>query len=345
MTNSLDLSSLFNVYSMRERGLNGAGKGLTSEFRNRVRLFCKDMVHPYDHYSSAGHKITDFWATLRDKLLYRLGRAHLVDEHRPTVITEVEAFLTECSDEHFLDFIEMFFKSEVLPRYFSDSELKTAVSNINKFFALDDLPYFLTEFSISKSRTLKPKFDRLVSLLVRLDRRLKSPRLMSSHTQSKSLPIRNPTIEAYPQIIRRDNEILQQTAIQPTLELLSISAFKTANQEFLSALKDYREEKYADCVGKCGSSFESVMKVICDLKGWSYKQTDTSETLLNTIIHKTGMESFFYQPIMLVATMRNRLSSAHGAGAQERTVREHVAQYAINSTASAILLLVEVTNP
>ena len=87
------------------------------------------------------------------------------------------------------------------------------------------------------------------------------------------------------------------------------------------------------------------MKIICDRKKWPYKQTDTAETLLNIIFGKTGMESFFNQPIMLVATMRNRLSSAHGAGTQQRNVPEHRAQFAVNATASAILLLVHETNP
>ena len=87
------------------------------------------------------------------------------------------------------------------------------------------------------------------------------------------------------------------------------------------------------------------MKVICDRKKWPYKQTNTAETLLNIIFGKTGMESFFNQPIMLVATMRNRLSSAHGAGTEPRNVAKHLAQYTINATASAILLLVEETNP
>ena len=62
------------------------------------------------------------------------------------------------------------------------------------------------------------------------------------------------------------------------------------------------------------------MKIICDRKEWPYKQTDTAETLLNIVFGKTGLESFFNQPIMLVATMRNRLSSAHGAGALQRNV-------------------------
>ena len=62
-------------------------------------------------------------------------------------------------------------------------------------------------------------------------------------------------------------------------------------------------------------------------------------------MEKTRLESFFKQPMMLIATIRNRLSSVHGAGTEPRDVPKHVAQYTINATASAILLLVEETNP
>ena len=49
------------------------------------------------------------------------------------------------------------------------------------------------------------------------------------------------------------------------------------------------------------------MKIICDLKKWPY-QTDTAEPLLNIILGKTGMESFFNQPIM----RNHEEPSAHG---------------------------------
>jgi hypothetical protein len=47
------------------------------------------------------------------------------------------------------------------------------------------------------------------------------------------------------------------------------------------------------------------------------------------------------QPLSIVATLRNRLSKSHGAGIQQRDIPPHIAKYAINATAAAILLLVE----
>ena len=162
-------------------------------------------------------------------------------------------------------------------------------------------------------------------------------------TTSYSTP-QSKTVESYPQVIRRDSDILHETAIEPTLTLLSRPTFSSANEEFLDALKDFRDGDYRDCVVKCGSSLESVMKVICERKGWPYQQTDVAAKLLNEILPRTTLDTFFEQPIMLIATVRNRLGKAHGAGTQQKTVPRHVASYVINATASAILLLVEEVN-
>ena len=338
MTNRIDLSLIFDVYSRREQPSNAYVKALTQEFKNRVWLFCQEMVHPYDHHSRAGYKIADYWLTLRDKLRYQHGLEYLAVRDQYNPVTEVEKFLSGCSDEHYLDFIEMFFQSEKLPMHFCNGELKDAVNNINKFFDLDELPYALTEFSVPESRTLRPRIDRLLSRLRPRPKR-SGPQIVSSHTQPPSLPIRIPRIEAYPLVIRRESEVIHQTAIKPTLDLLASSIFKEANREFLNALVHYRQGDYQDCLTKCGSAFESVMKIICEQKHWPTGRD--AGKLLNAVLSKTALPSFLKHPLMLVAIIRNELGSAHGAGAEPRDVTPHLAQFTINMTASAILLLVE----
>ena len=39
--------------------------------------------------------------------------------------------------------------------------------------------------------------------------------------------------------------------------------FEAANVEFRDALDEYRKGHYGDCLTKCCSSFESVMKSLC----------------------------------------------------------------------------------
>ena len=88
------------------------------------------------------------------------------------------------------------------------------------------------------------------------------------------------------------------------------------------------------------SAFESVMKVLCLEKAWPGGSNDTAATLLKTVVSRTNLDSFFERPLMLIATLRNRLSKAHGAGHQIRRVERHVVQYAMTSTAAAIVLLI-----
>ena len=253
--------------------------------------------------------LTEFWSGIREQLLYIHGRQTLSSPRRANPNTDVFDFLASCSDEHFLDFIELVFQSESIwseldPKTDNPVDVHALHGNVNAFLEVDDLPYYLTGFTVADGK-----------------------------------------IAAYPQVIRRDSEVLHESAIEPTLTLLSGPIFASANEEFLDALKDFRDGDYRDCVLKCGSSLESVMKLICDRRGWPYQQTDTAGPLLKHILPQTMLDSYFEHPIMLIATIRNRLSTAHGAGTQLKTVPKHVANYVINATASAILLLVDETNP
>ena len=81
------------------------------------------------------------------------------------------------------------------------------------------------------------------------------------------------------------------------------------------------------------------MKVICGQKGFGYSQGDTTSKLIRTIMEKTALESFWEQPLMTVGTLRNKLSTSHGAGELQKVVPEHVAKYTMNMTASAIIFL------
>jgi hypothetical protein len=133
--------------------------------------------------------------------------------------------------------------------------------------------------------------------------------------------------------------LLHGTAIEPALVLLRKPDLLNANEEFMLALQDYRKGDYKDSVSKCCSALESVMKVICKRRGFTYTEKQTAAPLLNTIVSNSNLDSFWEQPLILIATIRNRLSFTHGAGNENKDVPEHVAKYSINSTASAILLL------
>ena len=316
----MDFSQIFNVYSRRRNGSNKVIKPLTLGFRNRILFLCTETFSEFTGLSSPP-SMSYFWTDIHKKLRFLHARPVLTDMQPISIEDDAIEFILQCSDEHFLDFVEMIFKSKQPWVHNSGINLRKLVEDVNTFLEVDNLPYFLTGF-VFPSR----------------------PPGSNSRTIYTSLP-ENPPVDVYPKIICREDEVLHQQAIEPTLTLLAEPHFASANEEFLEAHRHYRKGEYRDCVLKCGNSFESVMKIICDRKGWPYSPADTAGPLLKGIIRQTDLESFYEQPLILIATIRNKLSSAHGAGPQQKIVSKHVANYVINATASAILLLVDETNP
>lgn len=247
---------------------------------------------------------SDFWNEIHTKFTYLLGKYQLTELSTGSPGEDAVEFLHRCSDENFLDFIEYIFTTQA---YFHASSRGELVKEINEFLLLDDLPYALTDFV---------------------------------YTEGHDGQYQTMTLTSLPQVVKKESEVVFQTAIEPALNLLRDSRFTTPNKEFLKALEDYRKADYGDCLIKCGSAFESVLKIVCDYNNWPFKQTDTASPLLKTVISNTNLESFFEQPLILIATLRNKLSNAHGAETGSRNVSKGKAEYTINATASAILLVV-----
>ena len=256
----------------------------------------------------------DIWENVHAKLLYLHGRPTLSKppSRRLSPIEDTITFLEGCSSEHFFDFLELISQSGV-------GDADGFVDSINEFFDIDALPYFLTKSVYSPVRWI--------------------PFGESGHGYNGR------ELESYSQVISRERAILHDSVIEPTLTLLTNLAFTFANQELLGALADYRKAEYRDCVVKCCSSLESAMKIICDRKGWSYAGNADATALLTNILQRTNLAPFYKSHIQLIPIIRNELSSAHGAGTQPRVIPKHVAHFVINSTASAMLFLVEETNP
>ncbi len=323
----MDLSQIFGVFSRRRKGSKKAVGLLTPEFRYRIFILCEETFHVDKDYSHASlHEM--FWLEIYKKLRFLHGYNIGADERPISPYEDSFTFLSNCSDEHFLDFVEFIFQTTLLWQSRGRTAAAELVDDVNLAFEADDLPFFLTGF-------VTPAPPKNVGR--------GSGRALRGMKPTRTAHL--PKIVAYPQIISKEDRVLHQQAIEPTLSLLTEPHLALANEEFLDALKDYRKGDYRDCVVKCGSSFESVMKIICDRKKWPYNQTDTAGPLLKTILPRTTLASFFEQPIMLIATIRNRYSTAHGAGTRQKTVSKHVANYVVNATATAILLLVDETNP
>jgi hypothetical protein len=226
------------------------------------------------------------------------------------VIEDAIQFVMSCEPEHFLDFLEDIFKVE---SYFHVALPKTqVVDELNQLIRVSKLPFLITPFAEEEVAT---EFHGVAATGIR--------------------------IAHHPQVILKTTEVVHASAVAPALEFLRRPAYTTANAEYLAALEDFRAMRFGDAVVKSNSAFESVMKIICKNKGWP--ATSGSSALLKTILPRTTLEPFFEQVLLLVATIRNKLSPAHGGGADPRVTPPHIAEFVLNSTASCILLLVKET--
>ena len=313
----MKFNQIFDVFSRRNKKIEPYIKNAPITFRTKVLLYCQDLFSNNKSSWGRGNYAGEFWNEIHQVFLYRHGKFRLSDGNPQTRKEDVLSYLSTCKDDEFFDFIEYIFKVKCL--FHIPIEENIIVTEINELFISENIGFELTE--ISKEEVIEqvnayPFFGKKQRVI---------------------------NIIAYPQVIKKEDQVIHNTTILPTLNLLNEPEYKIANQEYLDALEDYRKGDYGDCLTKCNSAFESVMKIICNNRNWQYSQKDPASILLTKIVNKTGVETFFEAPLIIIATLRNKLSKSHGAGIIPKKVSKNYAQFALNSTATAILFLVNET--
>lgn len=312
----MKLNDIFEVFSRRGRSVEPTPFNIPESTRNRIFLWCADVFSNRRAWSGGNDITGEFWDEIHRTLQMRHGKPQLSNT-RSAMSSRAEdavSFLSACSSSKFLDFLEYIFRVDC---YFHvglpDDQV---VSELNEILRVDNLPFFITDFvreTVREVTNTHPFGDREMDVI---------------------------KTRAYPTVISRENDAIHSNITEPVLKLLQNPAFSNANSEYLEAHDDFRKGDFSDSLTKCCSAFESVLKVVCHEKGWKYEQSDTASTLIKVIIEHTSLENYFEPVLTIVATLRNRLSKAHGAGTQSRHVPRHVAAYALNSTAAAILMIV-----
>ncbi len=146
----------------------------------------------------------------------------------------------------------------------------------------------------------------------------------------------------YPRAVKLDHLHQHEATVRPCLHILSDLRFQTANAEMLKAHDDYRHGRYDDAITSCGAAFESTLKTICSLKGWTFDADRDACSQLVSICRANGLFPGYYAPIFeATGTIRNKLSDAHGRGPtpQYTVGKEHV-QHVLQMTSAHIILLV-----
>lgn len=152
------------------------------------------------------------------------------------------------------------------------------------------------------------------------------------------------------EIIRIDNKIIHHSVIKPALKLLYDENFSGAEEEIRKAFEYKRKSDNKNAILEAGKAFESTMKTICDLKGYTYdKAKDTAQKLINILesnhfypaymsTHLTNLRTTLETGLPVV---RNK-NAGHGQGSLVVNIPDEFAEYALNLAATNIVLLVNI---
>ncbi|WP_372057187.1 hypothetical protein P7L74_15890 [Tistrella mobilis] len=152
-------------------------------------------------------------------------------------------------------------------------------------------------------------------------------------------------------IIRIDSQFMHSEIVKPTLLVLNNKEFEGANEEFLRAHEHYRHGRYKECLVAALNSFESTMKTICSLRGWETQPKNTAKNLISICLDngllapysETQLSSLRALLESGIPTIRNK-NGGHGQGTSPVAVPGYLARYALNLTATTILMMVQANN-
>ena len=150
-------------------------------------------------------------------------------------------------------------------------------------------------------------------------------------------------------IISIGDELIHREVVKPALRILNQPQFAGAREEFLKAHEQYRKGETKDSLSNCLKAFESVMKAICDMRGWQYDKDRSTAKALIKICFDNGLipkfwESYYSSLRSLlesgVPTARNK-RGGHGQGTTPTSVPDYLATYILHLTATTIVFLAE----
>lgn len=149
------------------------------------------------------------------------------------------------------------------------------------------------------------------------------------------------------EIVKIDSQFIHSEVVKPALMILQgEKAYAGARDEFLSAHTHYRNQRYKEALVDCLKSFESMMKAICEKRGWQFGKNDTAKKLINICLTNDLIPSYMQEQFSQfrallesgVPTVRNK-EGGHGQGAEIKNVPENMVSYTLHLTATNIVFL------
>ncbi|MGB3469853.1 MAG: hypothetical protein WBA51_03405 [Erythrobacter sp.] len=281
---------------------------VSQALRVQTQQILSDAIGRY--YSARGYDIgrppdenNHGWNEIVKILRRELGVHHL-RSHRDNPKDELIGFLTDCSATEFVDAVEVCCRYiDIILRKLPDYRLKSMSILADPGSSIDELNY----------RIRKAAFGYQYE---------------------------------GGQFVRVDDEFAHREIVKPTILFLQNPAFGGAREEFLEAHRAYRDGKFAQSIIDAAKAFESALKCACQINGWDYPKGARATDLLKTV-RKNGLfppylDNSFDQLVATLASglpqLRNN-QGAHGQGPLPAPISRSMAEYALNLSASKILLI------
>ena len=152
------------------------------------------------------------------------------------------------------------------------------------------------------------------------------------------------------QVIRVDSKHIYQESIQKVLLLLNDIQFENVDDEYRKAYEELKNGNYEGVLVEANKAFESTMKIICELKEYGLPKNHNASALIAHLKKNNFIENFqtdkfngLAKTLESVSMMRNN-QAGHGQGIKKRELSSIFAEYALQVTASNILLLIGIYN-
>ena len=323
------------------------------QLKEKIMLVYRDLITGQENsyirnelnYIAGVNNSTRFWKQMNSALAYYYN--YPFDSKKPVVLNSAFNDLTWVIDEE-IDIYFYHFENCVLSptgKIIEETLYFYLNSNKNEFCNFIEFSFRQNIISEILYREKRSRLVEVINGLFRLHKHDFEITPFVYDYEEWDCKHEKPIVVKYPKVISKSEPLLYEKNIEPALSVLNTSPFRQANIEFVGALRDYRNEDFSDCLTKCGSAYESVLKILSyKLKIHFSKNEPSVSDRIKLIAKHLKLDKSLIPTLTTTPVIRNKLSSAHGRGDNVVNTSRHVAQFAVNCTAASILLLINESN-
>jgi hypothetical protein len=304
---------MFKPFSKRKRAPKPLlDYKLSQRVRNRLMYAMQDLIDPGCMPGTVS-EWTGFYKFLRDAEAWIRHEFGTIEP--PLLLARTNSgfpaidYFIDINDERAIDLLEFFF------RWREYRQGQRGVDRINAILREEGVGYELSRFVDRSEEVDNPQYG------------------------GKTIRY---WVEAYPEAIKKSDELVHAEVVMPTLELLAGTDWKAANEHMLKAHEHYRKGNNREAISECGAALETVLKVICQKKRWTYTPDKDVLSALVEVCNRHGLFYPFYVEVLKNSgTIRNKLG-AHGREPTPTfTAEESHVEHMIHLVSSHILFLAQ----